>query len=330
MVACVNVKYVGKKVNRVRFKPESHGLLNRPEYYLVSGSCDDKPNALSLWACSARPSADPSEAGVRCLDTVELVADADDLCFAGADILAAALSSGEVRLYRCGSKELREQQRWSHLHPGCPCTAIAARDATKLASVGEHGRLCLLTPGRPEPTRVIEDANSGCPTCLTYVRQEQVIVGNLAGHLQLWDLATPDRRPAHDLAWGGQQVTCLAQHQTQGHLVACGAASGQLSLWDLRQTRLATVTLTAPTQGALAEMLFHPDDGSLLFCAHDGSLLRWASPGPPRGDVEMDALVRPRGLPLNSLDLRGPLVAAGSSSETLLLLSQGAGSEEWK
>lgn len=78
---------------------------------------------------------------------------------------------------------------------------------------------------------------------------------------------------------GGQQVTCLAQHQTQGHLVACGAASGQLSLWDLRQTRLATVTLTAPTQGALAEMLFHPDDGSLLFCAHDGSLLRWASPG---------------------------------------------------
>ncbi|KAH9381520.1 hypothetical protein HPB48_005505 [Haemaphysalis longicornis] len=309
MVACVNVKYVGKKVNRVRFKPESHGLLNRPEYYL--------PNALSLWACSARPSADPSEAGVRCLDTVELVADADDLCFAGADILAAALSSGEVRLYRCGSKELREQQRWSHLHPGCPCTAIAARDATKLASVGEHGRLCLLTPGRPEPTRVMGkfiDANSGCPTCLTYVRQEQVIVGNLAGHLQLWDLATPDRRPCTGPGMvrrlvgglggsrlgrrgaeegplgrrrGGQQVTCLAQHQTQGHLVACGAASGQLSLWDLRQTRLATVTLTAPTQGALAEMLFHPDDGSLLFCAHDGSLLRWASPGGRCGNPDV-------------------------------------------
>lgn len=53
----------------------------------------------------------------------------------------------------------------------------------------------------PHPSVLSEDANSGCPTCLTYVRQEQVIVGNLAGHLQLWDLATPDRRPAQDLAW---------------------------------------------------------------------------------------------------------------------------------
>lgn len=317
----VNVKYVGQKVNRVRFRPESQSLLNRHEYSLVSGSWDDKPNSLSLWACSARPSEDSPDAGMRRLHTVELVADAGDLCFAGGDILAAALSSGEVRLFRCSSNELQEQQRWSHLHPGYPCTAVAARGPAKLASVGEDGRLCQLTPGRPEPTRVIDGANSGCPTCLSYVRQEHVIVGNLAGHLQLWDLASPDKRPAQDLAWTGQQVTCLAQHQNQGHLVACGAASGQLSLWDLRQTRLATVTLAAPTQGALADMVFHPE-GSLLFCAHDGSLLRWVTPGPPRGEVEMDALVRPQGKPLNSLDLQGPLVAAGTDSETVLLLSQ--------
>lgn len=318
----VNVKYVATKVNRVRFKPESHGLLNRHEYCLVSGSWDDKPNTLSLWACSAKPSEDSLDAGMRRLYTVELVSDTGDLCFAGADILAAALSSGEVRLYRCSNNELQEQQRWSHLHPGYPCTAIAARGPSKLASVGEDGRLCQLSPGRPEASRIIEGANSGCPTCLSYVRQEHVIVGNLAGHLQLWDLASPDRRPAQDLTWSGQQVTCLAQHQSQGHLVACGAASGQLSLWDLRQTRLATVTLAAPTQGALADMVFDPE-GSLLFCAHDGSLLCWTTPGAgaPRGEVDMDALVRPQGRPLNSLDLQGPLVAAGSDSETLLLLS---------
>lgn len=45
--------------------------------------------------------------------------------------------------------------------------------------------------------------------------------------------------------------------------------------------------------------------------------------GLPRGGVELESLVRPQGRPLNSLDLRGPLVATGSDSEAIFLLTLG-------
>lgn len=321
----INVKFVGKKVNRVRFKPDGQNLASSAHCLLVSGSWDDQPNSLCLWSCpTGFPAYDEPNANqaINCLHKFDISSDIDDLCFAGADFVAVALASGDVRLFRCGSKELQEQQCWKQLHPGYPCTAVASRGPTKLASVGEDGRLCQLEQGRHEAVRCLERADSGAPTCLRFVRHDHVAVGNLAGHVHLWDLNSPDRRPTQDLFWAGEQVTCMGQHPSQGHLLASGASSGRLCLWDLRQGHLPTATLAAPAQGALADMVFEPE-GALLFCASNGSLLRWGNPGLPRGGVELESLVRPQGRPLNSLDLRGPLVATGSDSEAIFLLTLG-------
>lgn len=324
----VYVKFVSKKISKVRLRPQSQSFLDAGSLILVSGSWDDEPNNLCVWRCPNN--LDSSSSGdLVCQHSVDINADITDLCFAGGDLLAAALSSGDARLYRCDNQHLTEAQEWRGLHGTTSCTAIAARGTAHLATVGEDGRLCQLAPGRKQPLCVIGRADSSCMTCVTFVRQNVVAAGSLSGRLSLWDLSAP-QHPVQDLRLCGERVTCASQHPSQPHLLATGTAKGRLCVWDLRKAERPAATLAGPP-APVSELTFHParPGAPLLSCSHDGSLLYWM---PSSGDggvrawsqeegVHAAELVPPRGRPLNSLDVRDSLVACGSDTEAVYLLS---------
>lgn len=52
-----------------------------------------------------------------------------------------------------------EQRKWDNLHhhavAGCPCTGVAAKGDDTVVTVGEDGRICVLSTEQSAPVRII-------------------------------------------------------------------------------------------------------------------------------------------------------------------------------
>lgn len=75
------------------------------------------------------------------------------------------------------------------------CTALATFDQD-IATVGEDGRINLLTSQQKKQFRVIENADSCSLLCVDFLRHSEIITSNIRGHMKLWDLRNDQDTPA--------------------------------------------------------------------------------------------------------------------------------------
>jgi len=342
---CRNNTFVSKKISCVRWRPAPQHVLTQSSQF-VSGSWDDEENVLQLWQWSEGGD-DPS-----CLHQLPCQHDVTGLTYVSPDVFAAASAAGEVTLYRHVGERLQAGRHWSRLHftrcGPAPCTGLSAFEED-LVTVGDDGRLNVLSTTSQKPVRVIDEADTCSMYRVQHLSHSHVVTSNMRGQIKSWDVRSQEVKPTASVVSSQQQspVTALARHPTQYHVLASGDGEGVICIWDWRQPRYPVTELKSHS-GEVGELLFHRTAPSSLFsAAADGSLCQWnigtasvgsrlpghKEPGLPTqtswltlesGRRYLDVLsLLPAGpLPVNSLDVAEDRLVAGGDNQVLHCVSQ--------
>jgi len=125
--------------------------------------------------------------------------------------------------------------------------------------------------------------------CVKFVGYSQLLTGNSAGQLKLWDLRASSSplvqtMNATDNLYG---AVAIAQHPSQSHLVIVGYQSGTVDLWDLRRgSGCDPVVNVSADESALNEIYFHKVNPDHFFsCSETGQVRHWY---PSDKDVDPD------------------------------------------
>lgn len=124
-----------------------------------------------------------------------------------------------------------------------------------------------------------DNADSCSLHCVSFLKYNEVLTGNLRGQMKIWDLRSQEDNPTSTFMLNGDQIaaTCLTFHPTQRHMVLAGDDEGSLTVWDLRLNTFP-VTLLSAHSNAVSEMQFHPNNPDHLFtCSNSGELWHWST-----------------------------------------------------
>ncbi|XP_069668662.1 nucleoporin Nup43 isoform X2 [Periplaneta americana] len=306
--------FVGEKISKVRWKPED--LIESNTF--LTGSWDNE--------------------------------------FINNNTFVVSSSTGSVKLFKIEGKgsrssEFKEFNSWNSIHyfsfeRSSPCTGLACFEED-IATVGEDGRLVLLTARQKRPVRRIEKADSCSLHCVCFLKHNEVLTGNLRGQMKVWDLKNPADKPATTFMLSGEQVaaSCVTHHPTQCHMVLAGGEDGSLTVWDLRRNTFP-VTLLSAHSDTVSELHFHPDRPEHLFtCSMSGEVWHWNTSSMSRparlgttlpefsGDenpwlnsdaakhrLEVFTLMPQLHKPVNSLDVNKNRVVCGCDNEAVYVL----------
>ncbi|XP_066950405.1 nucleoporin Nup43 [Macrobrachium rosenbergii] len=336
-------KYVSRKIKTVRWKPPV-SEFGRTDTF-VTGSWDDAENILGVWHV---PEIDDDPSFVYQLHHPDSV---NDIQYITRDTFASGGSSGNVRLYQHTSAgQLEEKFVWEKIHKfiggTCPCTALAS-NGDQIASVGEEGKLVILNPSQERISRTIESVGGCSIYAVIYVRASEVLTANMQGHLKLWDLRADQPSKATLISPDQIAVCNLAAHPNQQHIVASGGEDGALTLWDMRNIN-QPITVIAAHSGSITSVKFHPASPEHLFtCGTDGQILHWDASANDRpssmpfknsrepsgssisvwltsdvaqGIIDTTSIIPPSPLPINSVDVEGSVLIAGSDNEAVFTI----------
>lgn len=73
------------------------------------------------------------------------------------------------------------------------------------------------------------NADSCSLQCVTFIKHNEILTGNMRGLMKIWDLRSPaNEEPANTFMFSSDQVaaTCLTVHPTQRHMVVAGDEEG--------------------------------------------------------------------------------------------------------
>ncbi|XP_068626752.1 nucleoporin Nup43 [Battus philenor] len=277
----INVEgtYVSQKINKVRWIPEDYGECK----YFFTGSWDDEQNSIKVWTFDyineEREVQYPRE-----LSQFNVDGNVTEIKFIDKTHIAASTSEGSVRILQISSYDrhtpLRQIYSWNKLHNYgdmlCSCTSLDTMEGD-IATAGEDGTVKVLSSRRGEVIRSINGADSCSIHSICYIKHNEIITGNVRGHMKIWDLRSPDNKPAASFLFAGDELatTCIIKHPTQPHFILAGSESGALAVWDLRIDTFPASLLKAHAS-CVTEMQFHPENPKkLITCSVSGELWDW-------------------------------------------------------
>lgn len=345
-MASLTVKFVSKKISKVRWRPKSSSVF-------VTGSWDDDENVVCVWKCPS-PHINSEVEGLdigepRLLNTLKFAGSVTDLKVVSDDLIFASSSLGSLCMLKYSEDKLLHAHAWENLHHFSKGTASATGLSVKgndIASVGEDGRLCIINFKTQQKVKEIESSDLCSFTTVCYLRHHEIVLGNSVGYLRLLDLRSPSTTPSCLLLVSREQsgVWSMGVHPSQTHVVATGHEDGSLCVWDMRQDRQPVALLQAHS-AAVSELLFHPTHPDFLYtCSLDGCVLQWDSSnlrsstfmdteqGGARGDpwlncdakkhkLNIMSLFVQRSCSVNTLDLSGSTLLWGTDKEALYILN---------
>ncbi|XP_034952002.1 pre-mRNA-splicing factor ATP-dependent RNA helicase DHX15 isoform X2 [Chelonus insularis] len=327
--------FTSEKISKIRWKREDFTEAKS----FLTGSWDNPHNRVSYWTFLT----DEEETYPAVVMSYPLLGDVTELQFINRDCVVASSSIGSVVLLQIEESpfnEFKELMSWNNIHQfdtaeNASCTALATFNQD-IATVGEDGRINLLTAQQKKPVRVINDADSCSLVCIDFLRHNEILTSNIRGHMKLWDLRDDSNTPATTFKHPDElktEATDITHHPTQRHIVAAGGGDGSLSIWDLRQNTLPISQLLAHSH-AISEVMFHPDRPDNLFtCSINGELWHWnnvqGSKLKPDVDghwlatrgidakVNINELCTPMHKPINSIDIDKSTLLFGCDNEAL-------------
>ncbi|KAJ0182809.1 hypothetical protein K1T71_002178 [Dendrolimus kikuchii] len=271
--------FVSQKINKIRWIPEDYVETK----CFFTGSWDDEVNSIKVWTFENLNEEEEVEYP-RALTEFPVNGDVTQIKFIDKNKIAVSLSNGEVKILEISVYDkqtpLREIYNWRKLHNygeyPCSCTSLDTTEGD-IASVGEDGNINILSGRRGEINRTISDADSCSLHSVCYIKHNEVITGNIRGHMKIWDLRSPNNKPSASFLLAGDELaaTCITSHPTQPHIVLAGSESGSLAVWDLRMNAFATSLLKAHSAG-VTEMQFHPENPhKLITSSVSGEIWDW-------------------------------------------------------
>ncbi|XP_030762487.1 nucleoporin Nup43 [Sitophilus oryzae] len=338
--------FVSEKINKIRWRPGGIQSLN----LFVTGSIDNEKNTIKLWDFCEND--EENDIYPFTISSYMYDGDVADIQFINQDYFACASSSGSVHLMNIavqssGDMLLNNYMEWDKIHyfnngeASC-CTALAIYE-NDLVSVGEDGRINVLTAQSKNVIRSIDDADSCSLGCVLFLKHNEILTSNLRGQMKIWDLRSQTNTPTKTFMLSGDQVTptCLIFHPTQRHLVIAGDELGAITTWDLRQNTFPVNVLNAH-EGSINEIHFHPDHPDQLFsCSSAGEIWHWSTknkhqsfmgledsdvnvwlaPDNVKNKLEVFTLMPTLGKSINTLDLNKNKVICGCANEAIYLIN---------
>ncbi|XP_050420904.1 nucleoporin Nup43 [Adelges cooleyi] len=343
-------EFIGRKVNKVRWKPED--LMASTMF--VTGSWDnDEDNVLELWGLSSQDEDLAKDFPPKLLDSVQQDGDVTQIRFLDNKFVAVSTDRGTVKLYRIiGENEsptvhIKEVTAWEELHSfekgqKCCCKDIAVCNYS-LATIGEDYKINIISLNTKQVHQAIEDVSSSPLTCICFLTETQVLCCNSLSQMKLWDLRVDKSDITADINNFTQNqvpLTCIAQHPSQKHFIFTGSEEGDVGVWDMRTNSLLT-TMSSGDTSALTELAFHPLEPDHMFsCSFGGRLLQWSSKKSymcrnDPGDLEysnfwvntdkvktrlsVNDVIKPIYSPINSLDIQKQQLVCGADNEAIYL-----------
>lgn len=286
----VNSTFISEKVSRIRWIPEQYDESNS----FITGSWDLDVNNLKVWKLFRNDYADDDENEFvpKCTAEVCFTGDISGLEFV--DKRTVVLSSTEgfvsvIGLDRDRDEDnLQERHRFESLHKfdtfsslnAAPCTGLSVHD-TDVATVGEDGRLNIVSTVGLKVIRSIASADSCTISCVAFLNPKEVLTGNRLGIIKCFDIRAESQKAVGSFAVSCEDekrsncVTCIAYHPTQKHIILAGSEEGSITVWDLRQPQFPASYLKAHDH-SITELAFHRTQPSRLFSASEGGeLWQW-------------------------------------------------------
>lgn len=89
--------------------------------------------------------------------------------------------------------------------------------------------VAMLMPNLSDFLTYVDNADSCSLNCVTFIKHNEILTGNLRGLMKIWDLRSPTNEPSNTFMFSSDQVaaTCLTVHPTQRHMVVAGDEEGE-------------------------------------------------------------------------------------------------------
>ncbi|KAJ8682998.1 hypothetical protein QAD02_018790 [Eretmocerus hayati] len=329
--------FVSEKISKVRWKHEDYTEAK----YFVSGSWDDSVNRIGYWVFQKNEDEELYPVNVS---STPVFGDVTEIRFISYDHFVASTTKGAAKVFKLQDSpfpEIKAEICWDSLHKfrdkePAPCTSLSVFEQD-IATVGEDGRINLLTAQQESPVRVINEADSCSLYCIDFLRHSEILTGNIRGHMKVWDLRSDQDIPATSIMLSDQaktEATSIAHHPTQKHIVVAGGGDGSLTVWDLRYNTYPISQLSAHSK-SVSEILFHPDRPENLFtCSMSGELWHWNNSQHSKlhldstdshwlntignkGKLHVNSLCSPLHKPINSLDIDKTTMLFGCDNEAI-------------
>ncbi|XP_053698410.1 nucleoporin Nup43 [Sabethes cyaneus] len=289
-VSKVNSTFISEKVSRIRWIPEQYDESSS----FITTSWDLDVNNVKVWKLFRNDYAteDENEFIPRCTAEICFAGDISGLEFVDERNVVVSSTEGYVSLIALDREReednLQERHRFSNLHRfdtfssmnRAPCTALSVHD-TDVASVGEDGRLNILSTVGQKVLRTVSNADSCTLSCVAFLNPKEVLTGNRLGIIKCFDIRAESDKPTASFAISCEEekrsnsVTCLTYHPTQRHIILAGSEEGSITVWDLRHKQFPASYLKAHEQ-AITELAFHKTEPSRLYSASEGGeLWQW-------------------------------------------------------
>ncbi|CAG9580960.1 unnamed protein product [Danaus chrysippus] len=271
--------FVSQKINKVRWIPEDYMETK----HFFTGSWDDDENCIKVWGFETA-NEDEDVEYPRQLSEYKVDGDVTEMKFTNKNVIAVSISNGDVKMLEISAYDkeapLKEVYTWNNLHnygvEKCSCTSLDTLEGD-IASIGEDGNVNILNGRRGDISQTIKGADSCSLHSVCFIKLNEVITGNVRGHMKIWDIRSSSNKPSAAFLLAGDELaaTCIIHHPTQPHIVLAGSESGALALWDLRMNQFPTSLLNAHG-GGVTEMQFHPENpNKLLTTSVSGEIWEW-------------------------------------------------------
>ncbi|XP_023945153.2 nucleoporin Nup43 [Bicyclus anynana] len=272
--------FVSQKINKIRWIPEEY--VETKNFF--TGSWDDDVNSIKVWSFESL-NEDQDVEIPRQLSEYKVEGDVTQIKFTDKKTIAASVSNGDVKMLEVSVYDkqtpLREVHTWKKLHnfgaETCSCTSLDTLEGD-IASIGEDGNVNILNGRRGDVSQAIKGADSCSLHSVCFIKLNEVITGNIRGHMKIWDIRSSTNKPAAAFLLAGDELaaTCIVHHPTQPHIILAGSESGALAVWDLRMNQFPTSLLNAHAAG-ITEMQFHPENpNKLITSSVSGEVWDWS------------------------------------------------------